>query len=220
MHRWTARKSGKAEAQMAESVDALVSNTSRFTPVPVRPRLWVQKTLVEQLLRGFLLFKTSKMVTFGHHFKNGGHFSTHSPNSVVGEQVLTTSGDERWDWLRYACRSHPLAAGALPKFESVLDTTFSLYMVVGEQVLTTIYNEKSLAMQGFQTSGGRWGCCSLLKILTTSIYRPFQPLFFTIWSHIGLRKIVPYFCKYNDSSWLSKLLMIVDVAFYHQKPYN
>ena len=28
---------------MAESVDALVSNTSRFTPVPVRPRLWVQK---------------------------------------------------------------------------------------------------------------------------------------------------------------------------------
>ena len=57
---------------MAESVDALVSNTSRFTPVPVRPRLWVQKTLVEAILRGFLLFKTSKMVTFGHHFKNGG----------------------------------------------------------------------------------------------------------------------------------------------------
>ena len=49
-------------------------------------------------------------------------------------------------------------------------------------------------------SGGRWGCCSLLKILTTSIYRPFQPLFFTIWSHIGLRKIVPCICKYNDSS--------------------
>ena len=55
------------EAQMAESVDALVSNTSRFTPVPVRPRLWVLKTLVEQLLRGFLLFKTSILVTFGHH---------------------------------------------------------------------------------------------------------------------------------------------------------
>ena len=27
---------------MAESVDALVSNTSGVTPVPVRPRLWVQ----------------------------------------------------------------------------------------------------------------------------------------------------------------------------------
>ena len=59
---------------MAESVDALVSNTSRFTPVPVRPRLWVQKTLVEQLLRGFLLFKTSKMVTFGHLLHCGAHF--------------------------------------------------------------------------------------------------------------------------------------------------
>ena len=33
----------KSHAQMAESVDALVSNTSRFTPVPVRPRLWVQE---------------------------------------------------------------------------------------------------------------------------------------------------------------------------------
>ena len=33
-------------AQMAESVDALVSNTSRFTPVPVRPRLWVQEEKV------------------------------------------------------------------------------------------------------------------------------------------------------------------------------
>ena len=35
--------SEKSDAQMAESVDALVSNTSRFTPVPVRPRLWVLK---------------------------------------------------------------------------------------------------------------------------------------------------------------------------------
>lgn len=30
-------------AQMAESVDALVSNTSGFTSMPVRSRLWVQK---------------------------------------------------------------------------------------------------------------------------------------------------------------------------------
>ena len=36
--------SKEKQAQMAESVDALVSNTSRFTPVPVRPRLWVQKS--------------------------------------------------------------------------------------------------------------------------------------------------------------------------------
>ena len=32
----------------------------------------VQKTLVEAILRGFLLFKTSILVTFGHHFENGG----------------------------------------------------------------------------------------------------------------------------------------------------
>ena len=31
------------DAQMAESVDALVSNTNGVTPVPVRPRLWVQR---------------------------------------------------------------------------------------------------------------------------------------------------------------------------------
>ena len=30
------------DAQMAESVDALVSNTNGVTPVPVRPRLWVR----------------------------------------------------------------------------------------------------------------------------------------------------------------------------------
>ena len=30
-------------AQMAESVDALVSNTSGFTSMPVRSRLWVQE---------------------------------------------------------------------------------------------------------------------------------------------------------------------------------
>ena len=28
---------------MAESVDALVSNTSGFTSIPVRPRVWVQE---------------------------------------------------------------------------------------------------------------------------------------------------------------------------------
>ena len=42
-------------AQMAESVDALVSNTSGVTPVPVRPRLWVQlkrrKVLIFNVIR-------------------------------------------------------------------------------------------------------------------------------------------------------------------------
>ena len=43
---------------MAESVDALVSNTSRFTPVPVRPRLRVRKNpsnkLFYRMSEGFL----------------------------------------------------------------------------------------------------------------------------------------------------------------------
>ena len=75
-------------AQMAESVDALVSNTSRFTPVPVRPRLRVLKTLVEQLLRGFILFKTSKMVTIGHHIKNGGQKTPQKGSKKMSEISL------------------------------------------------------------------------------------------------------------------------------------
>ena len=46
----------KLDAQMAESVDALVSNTSRFTPVPVRPRLWVQRRRKEVSSVFFLCF--------------------------------------------------------------------------------------------------------------------------------------------------------------------
>ena len=37
------RKHRNQEAQMAESVDALVSNTNDSNVVPVRPRLWVPK---------------------------------------------------------------------------------------------------------------------------------------------------------------------------------
>ena len=49
-------------AQMAESVDALVSNTSGFTSIPVRPRVWVQdkppKLLKTNNLGGFLFVVT------------------------------------------------------------------------------------------------------------------------------------------------------------------
>ena len=49
-----------ASARMAESVDALVSNTSRFTPVPVRPRLRVLK---EKFERTSLFFVFVRLVT-------------------------------------------------------------------------------------------------------------------------------------------------------------
>ena len=41
-------------AQMAESVDALVSNTSGFTSIPVRPRVWVQEREEQEFLSFFL----------------------------------------------------------------------------------------------------------------------------------------------------------------------
>mgnify|MGYP007059902116 CR=1 FL=1 len=48
------------DAQMAESVDALVSNTSGFTSIPVRPRVWVRKEKDKPLqiksLQGFIFF--------------------------------------------------------------------------------------------------------------------------------------------------------------------
>ena len=37
-------------AQMAESVDALVSNTSGVTSIPVRPRVWVQEKKSKYLI--------------------------------------------------------------------------------------------------------------------------------------------------------------------------
>ena len=44
------------EAQMAELVDALVSNTSGFTSMPVRSRLWVLGNPDNQLIVRVLSF--------------------------------------------------------------------------------------------------------------------------------------------------------------------
>ena len=45
-------------AQMAESVDALVSNTSGVTSIPVRPRVWVLINPDNQLIiRVFAFYK-------------------------------------------------------------------------------------------------------------------------------------------------------------------
>ena len=48
------------DAQMAESVDALVSNTSGFTSIPVRPRVWVLK---RRKLKNSLRFSFLSLVT-------------------------------------------------------------------------------------------------------------------------------------------------------------
>ena len=50
------RESFKKDAQMAESVDALVSNTSGFTSIPVRPRVWVLRKAVNRLIDSLYCF--------------------------------------------------------------------------------------------------------------------------------------------------------------------
>ena len=50
------RISKKANAQMAELVDALVSNTSGFTSMPVRSRLWVQQEKTKHRFFSALFF--------------------------------------------------------------------------------------------------------------------------------------------------------------------
>ena len=50
---------------MAESVDALVSNTSGVTSIPVRPRVWVLQTLDNQLIiKGFFFLSGVLKVYF------------------------------------------------------------------------------------------------------------------------------------------------------------
>ena len=46
----------RANAQMAESVDALVSNTSGFTSIPVRPRVWVLRWKLSSWWFNYLAF--------------------------------------------------------------------------------------------------------------------------------------------------------------------
>ena len=47
---------------MAELVDALVSNTSGFTSMPVRSRLWVLKMPVNRPINGHLFFFVRKWI--------------------------------------------------------------------------------------------------------------------------------------------------------------
>lgn len=51
---------------MAELVDALVSNTSGFTSMPVRSRLWVHKKSVDQLIDRLFLFNEERKSMKNH----------------------------------------------------------------------------------------------------------------------------------------------------------
>ena len=63
----------KRFAQMAESVDALVSNTSGVTSIPVRPRVWVLRRSSFELL----LFYSYAPVSTDQHK------DTQTPNSAA-----------------------------------------------------------------------------------------------------------------------------------------
>ena len=58
----------KTDAQMAELVDALVSNTSGFTSMPVRSRLWVLKreNSSNSDFPLFYLFITHRFICISH----------------------------------------------------------------------------------------------------------------------------------------------------------
>ena len=64
---------------MAESVDALVSNTSGVTSIPVRPRVWVRKTPDNHLIiRGFVFIGRTKCV-LNDEYKEKVYFYNFSP---------------------------------------------------------------------------------------------------------------------------------------------
>ena len=64
----------KRNAQMAESVDALVSNTSGFTSIPVRPRVWVLKIAVNHLIFIYFIF---------YRYKQGINFQQKPPFLLI-----------------------------------------------------------------------------------------------------------------------------------------
>jgi len=123
---------------------------------------------------------------------------TKKPHNITCYKVFQGG---RWDWLLRSLTLASLNAFPLcspqghlrtPRTSQKVDKSTPSFFVTTsfKQAWFVVPKNKRLFC-----SGGRWGCCSLLKILTTSIYRPFQPLFFTIWSHIGLRKNSALFAK-------------------------
>ena len=93
----------QTQARMAESVDALVSNTSRFTPVPVRPRLRVHPQAPTQM-RGLALFLI--VCTQPPQRQKSGRFSSTAVTlrwHKFGPKTPTANAD-RWVlcWLRSA----------------------------------------------------------------------------------------------------------------------
>ena len=67
---------------MAESVDALVSNTSGVTSIPVRPRVWVQIKLNDLNNRLAFSFTRNPGIFCKCPHKIQWHMKGHSVNSI------------------------------------------------------------------------------------------------------------------------------------------
>ena len=76
---------------MAELVDALVSNTSGFTSIPVRPRVWVLKIAVNHMIFSYFLWVAPQKISSGSQFRRMkswvGHCSKSLMSSINLEQA-------------------------------------------------------------------------------------------------------------------------------------
>ena len=92
LEKWFTFAPSFRQAQMAESVDALVSNTSGFISMPVRPRLWVlfknanpRKSIC---LRGLFLFAEPNTEPFSPVLGRFKHiyFRMKKPHQIIAGQ--------------------------------------------------------------------------------------------------------------------------------------
>ena len=82
---------------MAESVDALVSNTSGVTPVPVRPRLWVRlKVPIVCFSNGWLFYSADLFSEICYYLWH--HFSiiiSHDKFKIKDEDMIISFDGKR-----------------------------------------------------------------------------------------------------------------------------
>ena len=143
-----------------------------------------------------------------HHFLLYMALSEQVPSAIHNEKSLAFARLSNFGWKMKltSLRSSfpPLAVGALPN--SLARSCFTTSFVFISLLSTNKFAYRSatktkrcriLDISLLRCSGGRWCFYTISKNLSTSIYRPFCPLFLPIWSHIGLSKKMPYICKGN-----------------------
>ena len=96
------------DAQMAESVDALVSNTSGFTSIPVRPRVWVLNKKNQQLADSFFcIYPFYEKVLVASFLSN---LKKSCRARFVFYTIFAETNFKKWKhtYIRYCLRQHRL----------------------------------------------------------------------------------------------------------------